>query len=61
MKMLICLLVQVVGFDLVHDESKPERHPTKHMPKPTEWTNEFNPAYYFYANLYMLNKVRVMF
>ncbi|KAH9709333.1 AMP deaminase [Citrus sinensis] len=56
-------LIQVVGFDLVDDESKPERRPTKHMPKPAEWTNEFNPAYsyytyYFYANLYTLNKLR---
>ncbi|KAK6252641.1 hypothetical protein QUC31_014361 [Theobroma cacao] len=56
-------LMMVVGFDLVDDESKPERRPTKHMPKPAEWTNEFNPAYsyyayYFYANLYTLNKLR---
>lgn len=52
----------MVGFDLVDDESKPERRPTKHMPTPAEWTNEFNPAYsyylyYSYANLYTLNKV----
>ncbi|KAL0364092.1 UNVERIFIED_CONTAM: AMP deaminase [Sesamum angustifolium] len=51
----------VVGFDIVDDESKPERRPTKHMPTPSEWTNEFNPAfsyyaYYCYANLYTLNK-----
>lgn len=57
-----CLIVQVVGFDMVDDESKPERRPTKHMPTPLEWTNEFNPAfsyyaYYCYANLYTLNKV----
>ncbi|TXG56438.1 hypothetical protein EZV62_017751 [Acer yangbiense] len=56
-------LMQVVGFDIVDDESKPERRPTKHMPKPSEWTNEFNPAYsyyayYCYANLYTLNKLR---
>lgn len=56
-------LLQVVGFDLVDDESKPERRPTKHMPKPSEWTNAFNPAfsyyaYYCYANLYILNKLR---
>ncbi|KAL5973649.1 hypothetical protein ACLOJK_030303 [Asimina triloba] len=56
-------LDQVVGFDIVDDESKPERRPTKHMPKPSEWTNEFNPAYsyyayYCYANLYTLNKLR---
>ncbi|CAK9172689.1 unnamed protein product [Ilex paraguariensis] len=51
----------VGGFDLVDDESKAERRPTKHMPKPVELTNEFNPAYsyyayYCYANLYTLNK-----
>ncbi|KAM0987303.1 hypothetical protein ACFXTH_011440 [Malus domestica] len=56
-------LMQVVGFDIVDDESKPERRPTKHMPTPSEWTNEFNPAYsyyayYCYANLYTLNKLR---
>ncbi|CAO2829148.1 unnamed protein product [Amaranthus hypochondriacus] len=56
-------LLQVVGFDLVDDESKPERRPTKHMPAPAQWTNEFNPAYsyytyYCYANLYTLNKLR---
>ncbi|CAL0330951.1 unnamed protein product [Lupinus luteus] len=56
-------LMQVVGFDLVDDESKPERRPTKHMPTPAEWTNGFNPAYsyylyYCYANLYTLNKLR---
>lgn len=56
-------LKQVVGFDIVDDESKPERRPTKHMPMPAEWTNEFNPAYsyyayYCYANLYTLNKLR---
>lgn len=57
--------MQVVGFDIVDDESKPERRPTKHMPTPAEWTNEFNPAYsyyayYCYANLYTLNKVIVL-
>uniref|UniRef100_A0A7N0TXH6 AMP deaminase n=1 Tax=Kalanchoe fedtschenkoi TaxID=63787 RepID=A0A7N0TXH6_KALFE len=56
-------LKQVVGLDLVDDESKPERRPTKHMPTPAEWTNVFNPAfsyytYYCYANLYTLNKLR---
>lgn len=55
--------LQVVGLDLVDDESKPERRPTKHhMPTPEQWTNVFNPAfsyyaYYCYANLYTLNKV----
>ncbi|KAG9453508.1 hypothetical protein H6P81_006412 [Aristolochia fimbriata] len=56
-------LKQVVGLDLVDDESKPERRPTKHMPTPEQWTNIFNPAYsyyvyYCYANLYTLNKLR---
>ncbi|XP_024026427.1 AMP deaminase isoform X2 [Morus notabilis] len=56
-------LKQVVGLDLVDDESKPERRPTKHMPTPSQWTNAFNPAfsyyvYYCYANLYTLNKLR---
>uniref|UniRef100_A0A0E0LQ51 AMP deaminase n=1 Tax=Oryza punctata TaxID=4537 RepID=A0A0E0LQ51_ORYPU len=56
-------LQQVVGLDLVDDESKPERRPTKHMPTPEQWTNVFNPAYayyvyYCYANLYTLNKLR---
>lgn len=56
-------LKQVVGFDMVDDESKPERRPTKHMPTPAQWTNAFNPAfsyyaYYCYANLYTLNKLR---
>ncbi|WOL01904.1 putative AMP deaminase isoform X1 [Canna indica] len=56
-------LNQVVGLDLVDDESKPERRPTKHMPTPEQWTNVFNPAfsyyaYYCYANLYTLNKLR---
>lgn len=54
--------VQVVGFDMVDDESKPERRPTKHMQTPEQWNNPFNPAYsywayYAYANLYTLNKV----
>ncbi|KAK6120249.1 hypothetical protein DH2020_045940 [Rehmannia glutinosa] len=57
------ILKQVVGLDLVDDESKPERRPTKHMPTPAQWTNIFNPAfsyyaYYCYANLYTLNKLR---
>lgn len=56
-------LNQVVGFDMVDDESKPERRPTKHMQTPAQWENPFNPAYsywayYVYANLYTLNKLR---
>ena len=64
-QLIICFNSQVVGLDLVDDESKPERRPTKHMPTPVQWTNVFNPAfsyyvYYCYANLYTLNKVPVM-
>ena len=64
-RFIICFNSQVVGLDLVDDESKPERRPTKHMPTPVQWTNVFNPAfsyyvYYCYANLYTLNKVLVM-
>ena len=50
------------GFDMVDDESKPERRPSKHMRTPEEWDVPHNPAfayyaYYVYANLYTLNKV----
>ena len=53
----------VVGFDMVDDESKPERRPNKHMRVPEEWNVNHNPAYsyyayYVYANLYTLNKLR---
>ncbi|KAK9839161.1 hypothetical protein WJX74_010777 [Apatococcus lobatus] len=56
-------LKQVVGFDMVDDESKPERRPTKHMMTARQWDLKFNPAYsyyayYIYANLYTLNKLR---
>ena len=55
--------MQVVGFDSVDDESKPERRPTKHMPPPAEWATRHNAAYayylfYLYANLFTLNKFR---
>ena len=54
---------QVVGFDMVDDESKPERRPNKHMHAANEWDLKHNPAYayyayYTYANLYVLNKFR---
>ncbi|MEW5317860.1 MAG: hypothetical protein WDW38_009124 [Sanguina aurantia] len=57
------LLSQIVGFDMVDDESKPERRPTKHCPPPKEWDSKHNCAYsyyayYIYANLYALNKLR---
>ncbi|KAL4432444.1 hypothetical protein ABPG77_001743 [Micractinium sp. CCAP 211/92] len=56
-------LQTVSGFDLVDDESKPERRPNKHMPHPRDWSSKHNPAYayysyYMYANLYVLNKMR---
>ena len=41
--------MQVVGFDLVDDESKPERRPNKHMPSPRDWCSKHNPAYAYYA------------
>lgn len=61
--MLHIFLKHVSGFDLVDDESKPERRPTKHMPTPAEWNIKHNPpyayyTYYVYANLYSLNKLR---
>ena len=57
------VVTQVVGFDMVDDESKPERRPAKHMKTPEEWDLKHNPAYayyafYTYANLYTLNKLR---
>ena len=61
--MLHVFLRHVSGFDLVDDESKPERRPSKHNPAPPDWTSKHNPAfayyaYYMYANLYVLNKLR---
>ncbi|KAG7671780.1 hypothetical protein Ndes2526B_g07318 [Nannochloris sp. 'desiccata'] len=61
--MLHVFLRHVSGFDLVDDESKPERRPNKHMPPPSDWTSKHNPAYayyayYMYANLYTLNRLR---
>lgn len=56
-------MLQVVGLDMVDDESRPERRPAKHMQTPTEWNLKHNPAYsyyayYVYANLFTLNKLR---
>ena len=55
--------MQVVGLDMVDDESRPERRPAKHMQTPAEWNLKHNPAYsyyayYVYANLFTLNKLR---
>lgn len=56
-------LQMVVGIDMVDDESKPERRPSKHMRVPSAWDVKHNPAYayyayYVYANLYTLNALR---
>ena len=69
--LLLCQILQlrthidppVVGFDMVDDESKPERRPAKHMKAPREWDLKHNPAYayyafYTYANLFTLNRLR---
>ena len=64
-----CFLKQVVGFDMVDDESKPEApisNPEK-VVSPASWSYEdnlrLNPpfsyyGYYIYANLYVLNLLR---
>lgn len=57
-------LQTVVGFDMVDDESRPERRPSKsHMPVPEQWNVPHNPAfayyaYYIEANLHVLNRFR---
>jgi AMP deaminase len=57
-------LNQVVGFDSVDDESKPENH-FFHLgtPTPTNWAANENPPYayyvfYMFANILQLNKLR---
>ena len=62
-QMLENLVLKVVGLDMVDDESRPERRPAKHMQTPAEWNLKHNPAYsyyayYVYANLFTLNKLR---
>lgn len=55
---------QVVGFDSVDDESKPEQHIFNlDSPLPGNWTEEENPPYsyylyYMYANMTVLNHLR---
>lgn len=57
-------VLQVVGFDSVDDESKPEHHIFNlDSPKPVSWTEEDNPPYsyylyYMYANMTVLNHLR---
>lgn len=60
---LALFLEDVSGFDLVDDESKPERKPTKHQPTPAQWNVPFDPSfaywiYYISANLHTLNQLR---
>lgn len=58
------ILLQVIGFDSVDDESKPE-NPLfdKDVTTPDEWNEEENPPYayyqyYTYANITVLNHFR---
>lgn len=61
---LVRPLTQVVGFDSVDDESKPEQHIFNlDSPLPANWTEEDNPPYsyylyYMYANMTVLNHLR---
>jgi len=57
-------LEQVIAFDSVDDESQRERGYHEGMPKPGEWDIAENPpysmwSYYMYANITILNKLRV--
>ena len=55
---------QVIGFDSVDDESKPEPYAfTKQSVTPKNWNDELNPPYayylyYTYSNLVVLNHLR---
>jgi AMP deaminase len=56
-------LQQCVGFDIVDDESVREKSFNNNMPSPDNWNKSQDPpyslfAYYIYANLYSLNKLR---
>lgn len=62
--MLYAILSQVIGFDSVDDESKPE-NPLfdKDVYPPAEWDDIENPPYgyyqyYTYANMTVLNHFR---
>ena len=58
------MTLQVIAFDSVDDESKPEvHHFTFTTPTPEEWTSTENPPYsyyifYMFANITMLNRLR---
>jgi len=60
---LHAFLESVIGFDMVDDESLRERPYNDSLPAPDEWDYEYDPpyalfAYYLYANLCALNKLR---
>jgi AMP deaminase len=62
---LAAFLSIVVAFDSVDDESKLERKLTSSspIPEPKQWKNNENPpysyyTYYYYTNLFILNKFR---
>jgi len=58
-------LQHVVGFDSVDDESKPENpFVDREVPKPAQWKETDNPPYayyqyYMYANMTVLNHLRM--
>ncbi|XP_015363803.1 PREDICTED: AMP deaminase 2 isoform X2 [Diuraphis noxia] len=58
-------LQHVVGFDSVDDESKPENpFVDREVPKPAQWKETDNPPYayyqyYMYANMTVLNHLRI--
>ncbi|KTF83002.1 hypothetical protein cypCar_00048835 [Cyprinus carpio] len=59
-----CFNNQVLGFDSVDDESKPEHHVFNlDSPSPARWCDDNNPPYsyylyYMYANMTVLNHLR---
>lgn len=58
-------LQRVVGFDLVDDESKPERREFRKFPPPAQWNGAASPpysywSYFMFANLTSLNQWRAM-
>lgn len=57
-------LKQVIGFDSVDDETKPEPRFHSRLPTPDQWNTVDNPPYayynyYFYANINALNQYRM--
>mmetsp|Transcript_1531 Transcript_1531/g.2032 ORF Transcript_1531/g.2032 Transcript_1531/m.2032 type:complete len:727 (-) Transcript_1531:42-2222(-) len=57
------LLQQIVGFDCVDDESKPDARFTYKFPPPSDWNTKHNPPYSYYIyylamNVKSLNKLR---